>query len=173
MRVTIVLFVMAAMSTSLIAQTEQAVHVVTKKGNTCDLAYSAGASQKKYQDACDEITAHPFDGNKEALVHVVTESGNTCDMKVYGSDKPDADTLKSMRLACDRQARGKAILALTGPTDRDFAGMSAAQKQQYLCNQVRSKIEVEKDVEAAGSNGLYNLDYLLSLERQECGSNAP
>jgi len=113
-----------------------------------------------------------FDPNKKTMVHVVTSSGNTCEMEFDGGDHPDKDTLKQMQSVCDKQARGKEILAITGPTDRDFAGMSQQQKKQYLCDQIRQKIQIQEDVEAAGSSGFYNMDYLRQIELQECGSNS-
>ena len=117
--------------------------------------------------------AQAFDPNKHGTAVVTTKSGHSCSYDLVGSEKPDPEQLAQMKDLCEREERGQAILGVTGPTNRDFSNMTPAQKQAYRCSQVRQKIEVQKDVEAAGSSGFYNMDTLRQLEVQECGSSKP
>lgn len=114
--------------------------------------------------------AQTYDSSKSARVTVRTKTGHTCEFTLYGSDKPTKEEINQQTELCEREERGQAILGITGLTNRDFSNMSPQQKQAYRCNMVRQKIETQKDLEAAGSSGFYNMDNLRQLEAQECGS---
>lgn len=68
----------------------------------------------------------------------------------------------------ERAARGRAALSVIGPTARDIYNMTPQQRQDMTCHDIRDKIELQKDMEAAGSSGLYNMDALAQIERQQC-----
>jgi hypothetical protein len=68
----------------------------------------------------------------------------------------------------ERAARGRAALSVIGPTARDIHNMTQQQQQDMICQSVRDKIELQKDMEAAGSSGLYNMTALTHIERQQC-----
>ena len=117
--------------------------------------------------------AHAFDPTKSGKAVVTTKSGHSCSFDVVGSEKPDKQQIDQMTTLCEREERGQAILGITGTTNRDFANMGPDHKKAYRCSMVRQKIEVQLDLQAAGSSGYYNIDTLRQLERQECGSNQP
>lgn len=127
--------------------------------------------------ACFECAAQTqgeapvFDASKTSKVTVKSHAGTSCTTNFIGADKPDQDTLEMLRESCDRKDRGNAILAITGPTNRDLSRMTPAQVRSLRCQGVRDKIEMQKDMEAAGSSGYYNMDTLLTIERQQCGAN--
>ena len=45
------------------------------------------------------------------------------------------------------------------------------ERQHLGCEQVRAKISMQKEAQAGGSNGYYNLDTLQAAELANCGSN--
>ncbi|UGB47007.1 hypothetical protein LQ772_06865 [Frateuria edaphi] len=120
--------------------------------------------------------AQQFQPNQHSTVTVTASNGAKCTMEVAGSSKPSPSAVAAIQKDCERQQRGKAILAITGPTEADLMAMSPTDRAKAVkalrCKDVRDKLDMQRDLEAAGSTGYYNKTTLLELERKECGSNA-
>ncbi|WP_369927549.1 hypothetical protein [Xanthomonas sp. NCPPB 2632] len=105
--------------------------------------------------------------------HVVINAhvGEPCVFGFQEGHPPSAGDREDMTKACDSGNRGKAVTAVVGPTPRDMATMSPMERQHRVCAQIRAKISVQKDLQAGGSTGYYNLDALRGIELANCGSN--
>lgn len=112
-----------------------------------------------------------YDASKHAVVTVKASNGNTCTQEVEGSTHPSQSTIAAIKEMCERRQRGEAILSVIGPTPRDQAKMTPAQIQAYRCKIARDRIETQKDLEAAGSTGVYSMPMLRQSELEQCGSN--
>ena len=105
--------------------------------------------------------------------HIVIEAhvGEPCVFGFQEGHLPTAADREAMTKACDSGNRGKTITAAVGPTPRDMAAMSPMERQHRVCEQIRAKISVQKDLQTGGSTGYYNLDTLRGIELANCGSN--
>jgi hypothetical protein len=105
--------------------------------------------------------------------HVVinASAGEPCVFGFQQGHPPSADARADMMKACDSGNRGKALAAVAGPTPRDLAAMSPMERQHLVCEQIRTKISMQRDAQVGGSTGYYNIDTLKTLELENCGSN--
>ncbi len=67
-------------------------------------------------------------------------------------------------------ARGQIYNQITGATP--LGGMNSLQIQIYRCNEIRQKIQMQLDMQAAGSVGIYNMQALREAEKDRCSKKA-